>query len=215
MSCHPSSWRWRSGPGHVGLAHLPFNLAQCEDLQRPADALREYMAHAAHQKHRYSTDFFGPDGELNRFVSKSSADGALHPRLAERVRAVAMISLQSSEVNNHTVRFIDRFSIFDALDAFCMRVLCAYSRTLSSFENSRLWKSSACVVSESVAHVAYCSVRRRWSLLVAEGSLMWRQTLTASGVRLACLNLATTVYPWWTRRSTILDVGSSSDWWRS
>ena len=115
MSCHPSSWGWRSGPGHVGLAHLPFNLAQCEDLQRPADALRE----------QDSDDFFGPDGELTRFVSKSLADGALHPRVAERVRAVALISLQSSELSNHTVRFIDRFCIFDALDAFCMRVLCA------------------------------------------------------------------------------------------
>ena len=121
-------WGWRTCPS------IWLNVRTCNIPQMPCESTW-LMLHT--RSIEILTTFFGPDGALTRFVSKSLADGTLHPRVAERVRAVALIPLQSSEVSNHTVRFIDRFCIFDALDAFYMRVLCAQSRTLHSFDKSR------------------------------------------------------------------------------
>ena len=102
-------WGWRTCPS------IWLNVRTCNVPQMPCESTW-LMLHT--RSIEILTTFFGPDGELTRFVSKSLADGTLHPRVAERVRAVALISLQSSEVSNHTVRFIDRFCIFDALDDF-------------------------------------------------------------------------------------------------
>jgi hypothetical protein len=74
------------------MNHLPFSLARCDTLERLTAARDEYMAQPCDQRHRVSTSFFG-EGTALALVNKSIADGVLHPRVAERVRAIALIPL--------------------------------------------------------------------------------------------------------------------------
>ncbi len=72
------------------MSHLPFSLARRDTLERLTAARDEHMAQPCDQRRRVSTGFFGEGAAL---VSKSIADGGMHPRVAERVRAIALIPL--------------------------------------------------------------------------------------------------------------------------
>ena len=72
---------------------LPFSLSRCDDIDRLAEARAEYIAQPVGGRHRVSDAFFSDRGELKGYVDQSIRDRVLHPRVAARVRAIALIPL--------------------------------------------------------------------------------------------------------------------------